>query len=292
MPQIETLIHDPAGRILGVDPRIMSQMPYFLLTNQPNNFVTIPANSSSPFTSITVSGEGPCEIFSFAHEKTGACRVSMQVQDGSTQRSLMNRAVHVDTIFGNGQQPYHLNETLYIDELRSLVINFTDISGSANRCAVALGSKRYLSLQVDQSMELIRERLKNKQYMSMPYWYTFDNGFVDVGVGATVRQTITIGQREHFQIYDMTTVATSLLFDINVIDVARGESIINAPGNTNRQVSAGLILGNANFPFKLHTPWLIQVGQKVDVILTNNSGAPNRIYFTMGGRGITDKMWG
>ena len=115
MPRIETLIQDPSGRILGVDPRVISRIPYALLTNQPNNFVAIPANSSSPFTSITVSGEGPCEIASFAHEKTGACRVSMQIQDGSTQRGLMNRAVHIDTIFGNGQQPYWLPETLYID---------------------------------------------------------------------------------------------------------------------------------------------------------------------------------
>lgn len=291
MPRIETLIQDPSGRILGVDPRALAQMPYFLLTNQPNNFVTIPANSSSPFTSITVSGEGPCEISTLAHEKTGACRVSMQIQDGSTQRSLMNRAVHIDTIFGNGQQPYTLPETLYIDELRSLVINFTDISGSANRCAINLGSKRYLSLQVDQYMEEIRKRLSSKQYTSTPYWYTFDAGFVDVGIGATVRQTITVGQREHFQIHNLTVVATSLAFGINVIDVARGESIINAPNNTNRQVSAGLILGNANFPFKLHTPWIIQVGQKIEVIITNNSGAPNRIFLTLGGRGIADKMW-
>jgi len=291
MPRVETLIQEPSGKIAGVDPRRLYDLPFALLTNPPNNFVAVPANSSSPLTAITVSGEGPCEIANLAHEKLGECRVSMQIQDGETQRGLMNRACHIDTIFGSGQQPYWLPESLYIDELRSLIINFTDLSGVANQVAVNMGAARYLALQVDPYMEGIRKRLEERQYMATPYFYTFDPGVAVIPAGGTLTSTITVGQRDHFQLHTLTVVATSMAFDIQIIDVARGESLIDAPNNTTRQVAAGVILGSANFPYKFHTPRLINIGQKLDVIMTDRSGAQNTVYLTLGGRGITDKMW-
>jgi len=291
MGNVETLIQLPGGRIGGVDKRILYRIPYNVLTNSPNNFVDIPANSSSPFTSMTISGEGPCEIASLSAERDSACLVFLQIQNGETQSGLMNRAVHIDTIFGNGQRQYWLPETLYLDELRTMIASFTDLQGGANRAALNMGGCRYLQLQVDPYMEEIRSRLENRQYMTTPYWYTLDNGDVTIPAGTTVQETITVGQRCHFQLCNMTAVATSMAFDINIVDISRGESIIDAPGNSNRAISAGLCIGNANYPFKFHESRLIQVGQKLLVTLTDRSGFDNRVHLTLGGKAIENMMW-
>jgi hypothetical protein len=291
MPRVETLIQRADGGIDGVDARRLYELPFSLLTNRPNNFVVIPANSSSPFTAMTLSGEGPAEICAFACERTAPCRVFMQMQDGTRQRGLMNKAVHIDCLFGNGQLPYPLPETLYVDELHSLVVNFTDLSGAGNQAALNLKSGRYLALRVDPYMEEIRRRMEGEQYMSNPYFYTFDNGFVDVGAGATVQATISVGQEYHFLMRQFSVVATSNQFNINIVDDARGESLIDAPGNTNRTIAANLLLGTNNYPYILPAPRFINLGQKLIVTLTDRSGAPNRIYMAIGGRNIKDRMW-
>ena len=293
--RIKTLIETPDGSIAAVDPRRLAEIPFSLLTNPPNNSVAIPASSASIQRAMTVSGEGPCEVANFAHEQTGAALVNMQIQDGETVRGLMNGGIHIDTIFGSGQQPYWLPETLYLDELRSLIMTFTDISGAGNAVRPNFSAGRYLSLQIDPYMEKIRKRLEQRQYMAVPYFYTWDqglvNGGVTVGALATAQFTITVGQSEHFQIHTLTGVQTSINYDINIVDTSRGESIIDAPNNTSRAVSAGLVVGTANFPFRFHTPRLIQIGQQLLVTLTDRSGAPNTIHLTLGGRAITDKMW-
>ncbi len=298
MPRIRTLIELPDGQIAGVDPRRLHEIPYNLLTNPPNNFVAIAANSSSTFTALTISGEGPLEVASLAHEKTGGCLVFMQIQDGQTQKGLMNGNVHIDTIFGSGSQPYYLPESLYIDELRSMVINFTDISGAGNQVAVNLNSGRYLSLQVDQHMERIRARLDSKQYLTNPFFYTFDqadaggNGGVIIPAGGTIQRTITVGQADHFKLFKISGVQTSIDYDINIVDTARGESIIDAPNNTSRLIAANLCVGTANFPYYLINPRFVNLGQQLLVTLRDRSGAPNTVHLTLGGQSVADKMWG
>jgi len=292
MSRMPTLIESPRrdGSIIAVNRRRLNEMPYFLLTNPPNNSVALLANQASPMQVCTISGEGPAQIVSLAHEKTGVCRVFLQIQDGQIQRGLMNGACHIDTIMGTGAQPYPLAEALYIDELRSLQCSFTDISGAGNAVRVMALATRYLTQQADPSLERIRKRMDARQYISMPYWYTLDNGPVVVGAGATVQQTITVGQDHHFQLFQMSAVSTGL-FDINIVDTQRGESLISAPQDVNYAIGSELIIGNGNFPFRFHEPRLVQVGQRLVVTLTDRTGAPNTIHLTLGGRALAVRMW-
>lgn len=292
MSRLPTLIEPPQrdGRVLAVNKRRLAEMPYFLLTNPPRNTVEIAANQGSPMNIMMVSGEGPAQLVSFGHEKTADMRVFLQIQDGQMMRGLMNGSVHIDTIMGTGRQPYRLPEALYLDELRSLQITFTDISGAPNTVRVAALCSRFLAQQVDPAMERIRNRLNNRQYLSTPYWYTLDEGPITLGIGATATPQITIGQESHFQLMQMSAVSTGL-FDIDIVDTQRGESIISGPQDVHYPIGSDLILGNGNFPYRFHEPRLFQVGQRLVVTLTNRDAAPNTIHLTLGGRALAVRMW-
>jgi hypothetical protein len=136
--------------------------------------------------------------------------------------------------------------------------------------------------------------MDERQYLSVPYWYTLDRattlGGVTVAPGATVQETITIGRDHHFQIFQLSAVSTGV-FDINIVDSQRGESLISAPQDVNYAIGSELILGNGNFPFRFHEPRLIQTGQRLVVTLTDRSGAPNLIHVTLGGRALATRMW-
>lgn len=299
MARIPTLIESPErdGRIVAVNRARLNEIPYWFLTNQPNNQVTVPANQASTMQIMTLSGEGPMRLISWGHQKTAAMRVFLRVQDGETPRGLMNGSCHIDTIFGNGQQPFFLPEALYLDELRSMQATFTDISGAPNAVRISMLGSKFLTQQVDPTTERIRKRLESRQYISMPYFYTLDEATPDQGggfqipAGATVQSTITVGQDHHFQIFTLSAVSTDPRFDIDILDISRGESIVQAPSDSHYPIQAELLLGTGNFPFRFHEPRLIQVGQKLLVTLTDRSGAPNTVNLTLGGRALALRMW-
>lgn len=298
MPRIPTLINNADGSVRAVNLKRLNECPYFILTNSPNNALVIPANQAVQQTIMSVSGEGPAAIHAFAAQRTGACRVFMQIQDGARPRGLMNGGCHIDTIFGNylaGSRSYFLPEALYVDETRAVVITLTDISAAPNTVRLSLEAQRLLTRYADHSLSRVRDRMEKRQYLTMPYFYTFDGGFVDaLGPAGTVTNgTITIGQDSHFQLMQLTAVATSGLgsFDLNITDVGTGESIINAPLSTNFAVSSGVIVGNAAFPYRFHEPIFYERHTKLLVAITNRVAGTNRVFLTLGGRAIADRLW-
>jgi hypothetical protein len=290
--RIQTLIESPNrdGSIVGVNPKRLQELPYFLLTNRPNNAVTVAANQASPMQVMSVSGEGPAQIVSFSHEKTQDVRVLMQLQNGNAISSLMNGAVHIDTIMGNAGQPYYLSEALYIDELRSLQITYTDISGLGSSVRSVAFAQRYLTQTADPTLKKVKTRMKQRQYLSMPFWYTLDQGPVTLTAGETREVTITMGQDHHFEIFSLSRVATGR-FNIAVVDQSTGESLISAPQDQHYPIGDEILFGTGNFPFRYHEPRMIQVGQRLLVTLVNRAGVDNTIHLTMGGRAVALKMW-
>ena len=292
MSRIQTLIESPSrdGSIVGVNPKRLLELPYHLLTNRPNNFVTVAANQASPMQVMSVSGEGPAQIVSFAHEKTQDVRVLLQLQNGNEITSLMNGACHIDTIMGNAGQPYYLSEALYIDELRSLQITYTDISGLGSSVLTMANCKRYLTQTADPTLTKVKMRMNQRQYLSMPYWYTLDQGPVTLANGETLEATITVGQDHHFEIFSLSRVSTGR-FNINIVDQSTGESLISAPQDRNYPIGDEILFGTGNFPFRFHEPRMIQVGQRLLVTLVNRVAGNNTIHMTMGGRADALRLW-
>lgn len=292
MGRIQTLIPNKQqpGAIIGVNPKRLQELPYYLLTNQPHNEVVVAGSLASPMRVMMISGEGPGQLVSFAHEKTQDMKVFLQIQDGSSMRGLMNGSVHIDTIAGTGAQPYYLPEALYIDEKRALLATFTNITTEEGSIRFVARTKRLLSPSADPGLVFVRQRMENRQYLSNTYWYTLDEGAVTLAQGETLNTTITVGQQHHFDIFKLSRVSTGR-FNIDIVDTARGESIISGPLDVHYPIGDEILFGTGNFPFTLHEPRMVEVGQKLLVTLVNRHNDDNTIYLTLGGRAVKIQMW-
>lgn len=286
----QTLVATKGGRILAVDKRRLEETPFFLLTNPPNNLVVAPAGASSTPVAMRLSGEGPMQMIMLGMHADPPVLVRLYARDGNQPCLLMNNPIHSDTMAGPGGQMYPLPEALYTDEDRALAVVFSDITGeSSNVRFTAVGAK-YLQLQADPSTERVKQRLKDTQFLSMPYFYTFDKNKASLTAYQSTQFEITISNGHNFEIHQLSYTSDGE-FSIDIIDLTKGESIIQAPRGTHYEIPNTLLLGTGSYPYRFHEPVLIFGGQRLLVNLTDLSGDTNEIYLTLGGRAIKIRNW-
>lgn len=299
MARIRTLIERPDGSIAGVNADRANEMPFNLLTNPPRNAVAVAANSASDPVELTIGQGGPAELIAFAVERTGAAQVNFTIIDGEFEqwsRNLMNSGIHLDTIMGSGAQPYRLPESLVLGESRALTVTFTNLTAAPNNISMNCTSARYASVQKSKTMLSLRERLRRQQYLSLPYWYTTDQGPIVLaafpGAGSTQQVPITIDRDMHFSCHTITAVSTNGPFNLDIVDCLTGASIIRAHQQPNYPISSGLIVGNGNFAFRFTEPRLFLAKTKLLVTLVNRSViGPNTIFLTLGGTSQIIRPW-
>ena len=288
--RIRTLIDNPDGSVAAIDRAKLSEIPFHFVTNPPNTAVVVPSDQTSAPLIISVSGEGPAEIDTLAVQRTGTALVMMRIMDGNTPRAIMNGPVHLDNIFGSGRQPFVLPESLYIDEEQKLLITFTDQSGAQNTIRPALHASRYLKEIYDPNLIITRRRLRRRQYLSVPYFYTTNIAPVAIGAGLSVQATIDIGTDHHFDLWKISAVSTGR-FSLQITDATTGEPLIEGFDGTAFPISSGLFIGDANFPWNLAEPRQYKKGTRLLLDFTDLSAAPNSVFLTLSGRMIADRMW-
>jgi len=288
--RIRSLFENPDGSVLALNKQKLYEAPFHITPNAPNVGVPMNANQSSAIVVCPVSGEGPAEIETLAIETTGVCQAYMHILDGDTPMALSNLPVHVSTIFGTGAQPFRLPQALYLDEQRSLHVQFSDLSGAGNVARPAFHCGRYLKQLYDPSMKEIRRRLDQRNYVSVPYFYVLDTANVTVLGGAAGQATISIGTDHYFEVHKITGISTGR-YTLNIVDLATGESFWDAFGGAQIEVSDQLVVGSANFPYILQEPRLLTPGTKLLVTVTDTSAAPNTIVLTLSGLRLAARMW-
>jgi hypothetical protein len=293
MGSTPTILSRPDGTVDRVNLARLNSLPYWLLSNVPNNAVAMVANQPSNPTIMSISGEGPAQVYSLACKRTAPCLVLLQIEDGQSITALMNRSIHVDALFGNfnaNNRPYPLPEALFMDETRAIVLTATDISGADNSITPNMLVQRMLNRIADPNLALARARMDKKQYMSKPFFYALDNGSSVLTPGGTNIETITIAGDAHFDLFQISAVSTGV-FDMQVINIATGESLIDAPQGGTQAISSNLLTGNAGFPFKFHEPRFFEINSKLQVTLTDRSGGGNTVFLNFAGRALADRMW-
>lgn len=310
--RMPTVFQDKVGQIVGINKKRIYETPFFINTNPPQTVVPIKNGSTSKAASLRVSAEGPMQILELGARrddanKFTACNVVLTIQDGASAHSLMNAPCHIDAIFGPGGQMYPLPEGLYIDENRALSAVFTDLvptTGAppqpAKKVQITGSAAKYNQITKDPTLARIKQRLQTRQFLSMPYWYTFDNGSVTLSPLGYQEVTLEIGFDHHFEIHQMSIVSDGEVA-VNIIDLTKGESIINAPSNGNYPVNSRLWFGQGGYPYRLHEPITIFTTQSLMFQLQDLSGIPyvagdarypgNKVYLVLGGRRITVKDW-
>jgi len=229
------------------------------------------------------------------------CLLQLYSRDGQSVVPLSNNYVHRDTITGSLGQPYRLPEALYTDETRAMAVVARDISalgGTAllgNGLQLTLPSAKYTKEQLDPNLKRIGDRLKAKQFLAMPYFYTADVGAIALTRLGYSESIITIPESSHFELHQMSvafgpTEANQFLIDI--VDLAKGESIINAPSGRDYMLPWQLIFGQNGYPYRLPEPIMIYAGQKLLVKMQETAGnAASTVYITLGGKMVPVRNW-
>lgn len=285
-----TILVKPDGSVEGVNQRSRDHIPFFLTTNNPNNPIVVPAALQAGEFTMMISGEGPAQVAALGVERTSFCKVLLKQQEGRNIRPLMNGAAHVDTIFGNGFTPYPMPEPLYIDELRRLTVTITDLSGNINSVRPVGVTRRATSTEADPSLALARKRQDMRQFLSIPYWYVLDDGMITLTGTTVFEQVITIAPEHHFMLSQLSKVSTAEFF-IDIIDIAKGESLFYAPQGNHYGVSSRMLFGTGNFPYCFLEPRLFQINQKILLRMQNQVAGNNDVFLTMGGSAIADRLW-
>lgn len=369
--RMQTLIAHPSGKILAVNAGRMYEAPFFLLTNPPNNNVSVSSGAGSSAIAMRAAAEGPMQIVELGAVRNSthkACKVQLILQDGNGSRDLMNNPCHIDTIFGPGGRMYPLPEALYLDEGRALTAVFSDLSAAvvtfkarsvgvatittqephgllagdsvaivlnpadatfdtasvviatvpssttftyvnagadvaatatggtaagvptANQARIAAPAAKYSKLQFDPGLQRIKQRMQAKEYLSSPYFYTLDSGPETLTGLQSVSRQITISSEFNFDIHQIT-VLSSGRFSLDIIDLTKGESIIQAPSNSHYLVPDRILCGDNQYPFKLAMPWMVFSGQRLEVQLQDTSGGANTIWLVLGGSAMRVNKW-
>lgn len=294
--KFDTLIIFKDGRVPAVNKRRLYENPAFLNTDPPFNDVTVPAaGTSDPPSSMRVSGEGPLQL-----TQMGAVRdathdevlVRLYMRDGSQMIPLSNVPLHIDTIFGPGGQMYGLPEGLYIDETRAMQAVFQNVSQSTpTNARITLVGAKYSQLQADPSLARVKKRLEASQFLSAPQFFGINDGVATLTAYQTAQYVVEIPGDRNFEIHQLSAKSTSVAFNINIVDMAKDESLINSPRNGNYPVPSTLWFGTGAYPYKFHEPPLIMGGQNLLITLVNCSNANNTIYITLGGVALKVRKW-
>lgn len=289
--RFQTVVSAPTGEILAVDKRRLVEVPYFLLTNPTQNIVQVPAFGSVDPISMSVSSEGPAEVIAHAYESTGDFTAVMRVRDGVEQRTIMNTPIHCRCLYGTNFMPYRYPESLLIDEQRVIDIALYDISGAVNNVRVAAQAVRYLEIMDDPKAERLRLRMRRREHLSFPFWYGLEGpGYAELTSGATGNFPITIFD-DHFELHSIAFYGTtSQDIDIQIIDVTKGEPLIDGFGGESYLINAQLIGFTADYAYRLHEPRLLMGNSKLVVQLRNNGITTNRIYIALGGRALARRI--
>lgn len=277
------------GSVIAVDSVKQQEQPFQFTHNQPNEILSLAANDSQTVIG-KLSGEGPCEFFYLSRKNTGAARVSIAIEDGLELRDLMNKPVHINTIAGNGNQPYRFEEALHIHELRGMTFTYYDISGSTNNVQLLFSGKRYLNQIFDKRLQRIKKRIEINERLSYPYFYTFDGVVPVISAAATQIEEITIKNDAHFLLTHISGTSTAP-YNLNLIDGNTNQSIIDAPNGLSYRISSDLLVGTGAFPYRFEQGIFFSAGSKIIIDMQNPSAGDNTIFLTLGGIWLTKEKW-
>ncbi len=283
----------PAKLLTGPAFKALRQTPYWLTFNRPSELVTIGALGVSPIIAMTVTGDGPNEVAEFGHvasENPTPALLELFVNDGRGDIPLQSSGVKMDTIAGDGINPYRLCETLFINELQDLKARITNLSEESLtvRFAAMGGRNDYPSLDASGKLALIRATEKNR--LTYPFFYVPDDSKISLAANGASESSIALDLDYDFELFQLSAVSSGT-YTINVRDSNTGEPLILAPQDGTYEIDSRLLFGTGKFPMKYHCKHLFRAGQKIIINVTDTSGEDNTIYPTFAGRKVAQRLW-
>jgi hypothetical protein len=286
--RVDTFVRNAAGKLI-VNPRKLDVQSFWLTPDAPNNPIALGALANSGPISFTVSQDGPFEAFYITHFRGNETPVFVDIYDEGSKLRLVNRQVHIDTIFGRkitgvgpvpaGILPHLFSETLWIHATRSLIMNFVDGAAGNEIWPVVHGRRFYNYANPSEELAVAIEKRSARARLGSPFWMTIDNADITMiggGPGIGFIRVPTVG---HFEWHKLMVLSTGA-FRYRVSDARNGRIV------TNDWIHVDAGTGAGPLPLVLPEPTLFQPNSQIRVETVDLSGAPNTVYFTMAGRMI------
>lgn len=278
---IPTYIKKPDGSVF-INPAKRNVKSFALVTNPTTS--TMSAGGTTPPLTMPVDTQGHFEAFYAVADRTGPCTVTLF--DPGTSRYLMNREIHIDTIVsgisGNGgQRPFIWPESYFMnveDAGRALVAQFRDLSGASNTVRFMLEGRRFYTKEAPpQVYQKMYEYFGRKERTNV-YFLTTDQDVSLTASSTTINSSfMRVTDEADFEIYKICSVSQGA-YEWTLRDTSTGRILSNDyTSNTCRT-------GNAEYPYILPEPILIERNYSLQLDIRNLSGATNNVYFTLIGR--------
>ena len=301
MSQVNTFARNKVNKLI-LNPRKLDVQFFQLAPDAPNNPVAVAASATSAPVQLTVSQDGPFEAMSATlyrlRTDTGvesALDAFVDIYDEGSKRSLMNRAIHVDNLFGRsitgmigvanaraGIAPGIFAETLFIHQSRTLTMRLINGSAAAqqNFYPVLNGTRWYGYANPSKELAIAVEKRASRARISTPYWYTTDADAVALGAGLNTNLFLTVTGEGHFEWWKLVYVS-NVDFTMQVTDKRNGRQFSNGPIHC----KAGM--GTAALPYILPEATVIQANGQLQFNITNLAGAATlTAYIALIGRRI------
>ena len=255
--------------------------PYFLV---PRNAALNPAdpeqidmlaNAVSAPVQMYMVDEGAYEGTLMSCQRADECLV--EIYDDVHRRKLTGRPCHVDTIFGDGQEPFILPESIFLEKRQSLQILCTDLSGQVNNIRPVFGGQRIFSDRIrDPKVDkYLRNRILRARVM-LPYMCPLDEDVTLTALQANRDIYFTQDTVAHFEVQKLT-FSSDGAFKFKIYDET-GQEL------TSDWIHSAAGLGTAAEPYIFYSPLVIRAGGIVRFVVTDLSNDANTIYLTLTGR--------
>lgn len=296
---------DPASRQITTQKHNRYILPSWLMfdvSDVPTGLYTIPAAGGAvppvawkqPYTSCNGLDAGfgqPFEIkyLILSDSSTGIAGANYEVylKELGETRSFMNRACHVQTLFGTAQLPGRLREPYMFWSQHQIQAMFNNLDAGPRSFRAYLCGPQYYAWvpQPEDSreklLELMRKRKMRQPYV-WPYWLTTENP-IDLAPGVEANFEMMVGQDCHFQAFSINVFSTGN-FEWDLLEVKTGQQLSNG------RVTKTNSLGDARLPTILPVPYLIPAGYRLRLTVKSLSGITNHIFFTIAGRRIYGRL--
>lgn len=280
---LPTYIKKPDGSVY-INPAKRHVKPYMLVT-QPNETVVVAANSASPPITMPIDTQGHFEAFYAICDRTGPATITLF--DPGTNRFLMNREVHIDTVVSGlsgagGQRPFIWPESYFFnveDAGRAMIVQFRDLSGEDNNIRFGLEGRRFYTKESPPDIYAKMYEYFGRKERTNIYFLTTDNTVLLPSAGAPT-ETVAyarVTDEADFEVFKIDCVSDGP-FEWTIRDTGTGRILSNGfHSNTMRT-------GVAEYPYIFVEPLLVERNYQLQFNFRNMSGVPNNVYMTLVGR--------
>jgi hypothetical protein len=225
-------------------------------------------------------------MFTDTTDGTDVSNVTVLMKEVGEVRQFMNRPIHIRTIAGPATTPLLLREPFMFKSQHNVSIQFQKVSGGPTTLRFYLDGVRYYPWSPEfmakpqahrDLTNIIRAWYKRRNYVT-PFWLTTDTP-VELDANGTAQFFSKIGDDGHVELFTYAAVSDGN-FRIEISEPKTKQTLMNG------EITQRNGIGTANFPTLLPSSYLLPAGYRLRYVITDLSGAPNQIFWTMGGRKI------